>query len=59
MQRHVRIGARIRSPNASARENPQPFLQTIMEEPIPSYLIMLKLTPFSRLEDPENHLKAF
>lgn len=59
MHRQVRSNTRTRSPDMSARDNPQPFSQAIMKEPIPPHFMTPKITPVLEVEDSEGHLKAF
>jgi len=39
--------------------DPRPFSQAIMEEPIPPNIVIPKMPPFSRVEDPKTYLKIF
>jgi len=50
--------ARERSPDLSSRDDPKPFSQQIMDELVPPLYITPKITLFTGVEDPENHLKA-
>ena len=58
-QQHQRQTVRVHSSDPSSRDDSQPFSRQIMDEPIPSHFLTMKMTPFSAVEDPENHLKAF
>ena len=46
-------------PERGWRADPRPFSQAIMEESIPPHFVMPKMPPFSGIEDPETHRKAF
>ena len=59
MHCHGRRLIRARSPDISLRDDPKPFSHQIMEELIPPHYITPKITPFSGVEDPKSHLKAF
>jgi len=43
----------------SARDNPKPFSQEIMDEPVPPHYITPKIAFFTGIEDLENHLTEF
>jgi len=58
MHRQQQRTIRVRSPDPSLRDDPQPFSLQIMDEPIPPHFLTPKITPFSRVEDLETHLKA-
>jgi len=59
MHRHERHNIWARSPDMFSRDDPKPFSQKIIEEPIPPHFIMPKITSFSSMQDPGSHLKAF
>jgi len=59
LHRLDRCSTREQSLNLSARDNPKPFSQEIMDKPMPPHYITPKIAFFTGIEDHENHLKAF
>jgi len=59
LHRHDRRSSKERSLNLSARDNPKPFSQEIMDESMPPHYITPKIAFFTRIEDPEIHLTTF
>jgi len=59
LHRHDRRSTKGRSLNLSSRDNPEPFSQEIMDEPVPPHYITPKITFFTLIEDHENHFTAF
>jgi len=43
----------------STRDDPKPFSQQIMDEPMAPHYITPKIALFYTVEDPENHLMTF
>jgi len=54
-----RRSTREHSPSLSTKDDPKPFLEQIMDEPMPPYYITPKIALFFGVEDPENHLTTF
>jgi len=54
-----RCSTREQSLNSLSRDNPKPFSQEIMDEPMPPHYITPKIAFFTGVEHPENHLTAF
>jgi len=59
LHRRDRCSTREQSLNSSSRDNPKPFSQEIMDEPLPPHYITPKISFFTGVEDPKNHLMAF
>ena len=51
--------AREHFPHFLLRDDPKPFSQQIMDEPVPPIYITPKITLFTGVDDLENHLKEF
>jgi len=59
LHQRERRSTREQSLNLSARDNPKPLSQEIMDELVPPHYITPKIAFFTGIEDPENHLTAF